>query len=457
MNVFKSIFPFTQEIIAEYPEMNKTQMDHAKKNATIAFSEWQNKTFAERAAILIRAAEILLKNKQEYATLITHEMGKIITEAIAEVEKCALVCNYYAAHAEKFLANENLVTNPLKSFVTHEPLGAILGIMPWNYPFWQVFRFAAPTLMAGNVVFLKHAPNVMGCAIAIEKIFEEAGAGNGVFQSLIIDVPDIETFVGDRIVQAVTLTGSGNAGSSFASLAGKHLKKSVLELGGSDALIVLKDADIREAAKVAIQSRMQNAGQSCIASKRFIVEKNVHDEFVHEILHLVHSLKQGNPFSTEITTGPMARIDLAEKLEKQMNASIQKGALLKTGGQRKDCNFIPGILLNIKKGMPASCEEIFGPLAAVIAANDEEDAIAIANDTENGLGASIWTKDLDKGLHYAKKIQSGSVFINALVKSDPAMPFGGIKKSGYGRELGKWGINEFVNTKTVVVQHNDKE
>lgn len=451
MKVFKSIFPYTQEIIAEYPVMNKNEIDLAKKNAADAFSQWHIKTFSERAVILNRAAEILLKNKQEYATLITHEMGKIFSESIAEVEKCALVCNYYATQAEKFLTNEDLETYPLKSYVMYDPLGAVFGIMPWNYPFWQVFRFAAPTIMAGNVVFLKHAPNVMGCAIAIEKIFEEAGAGKGVFQSLILDVPDIETFISDRIVQAVTLTGSGNAGSSFASLAGKHIKKSVLELGGSDALIVLKDANIREAARVAVQSRMQNAGQSCIASKRFIVEKNVYDVFVQEILDLVNALKQGNPFSTEITTGPMARMDLAEKLEKQMNASIQKGAILKTGGDRIDCNFIPGILLNIKKDMPASCEEIFGPLAAVISANDEEDAIAIANDSEYGLGASIWTKDLDKGKRFAKKIQSGSVFINALVKSDPAMPFGGTKKSGYGRELGKWGIHEFVNTKTIVV------
>ncbi len=454
MKVFKSIFPYTQEIIAEYPVMNIQQIDAAKKNASIAFSNWKKRSFSERADVLKRAAKILLKNKNEYAKLITQEMGKIISESIGEVEKCALVCNYYADNAETFLAKENLESKFYKSYVEYEPIGAVFGIMPWNYPFWQVFRFAAPTLMAGNVVFLKHAPNVMGCAIAIEKIFEEAGVEKGVFQSLIIDVPEIENIVSSNIVQAVTLTGSGNAGSSFASLAAKHIKKSVLELGGSDALIVLKDADIQAAAKIAIQSRMQNAGQSCIASKRFIVEKKVHDEFVHEILTLIKSLKQGDPFAENISMGPMARTDLAEKLEQQMNDSIKKGALLKTGGQRKDSNFIPGLLLNIKKDMPASCEEIFGPLAVVISAKDADDAISIANDSMYGLGASIWTKDLEKGMEYASKIQSGAVFINSLVKSAPTMPFGGIKKSGYGRELGKAGIHEFVNAKTVVVNND---
>lgn len=454
MKVFKSIFPYTQEIIAEYPVMNNQQIDVAKKNASIAFSNWKKKSFSARADILKRAAKILLENKNKYAKLITQEMGKIISESIGEVEKCALVCNYYADHAEAFLAKEKLESTFYKSYVEYEPIGAVFGIMPWNYPFWQVFRFAAPTLMAGNVVFLKHSPNVMGCAIAIEKIFEEAGAEEGVFQSLIIDVNEIENIVSSDIVQAVTLTGSNNAGSSFASIAGKHIKKSVLELGGSDALIVLKDADISAAAKIAVQSRMQNAGQSCIASKRFIVEKNVQDEFLHEIFTLIKSLRQGDPFAENISMGPMARIDLAVKLEQQMNDSIKKGALLKTGGQRNDSNFIPGLLLNIKKDMPASCEEIFGPLAVVISANDADDAMDIANDSVYGLGASIWTKDLEKGMLYAKKIQAGAVFINSLVKSDPAMPFGGIKKSGYGRELGKWGIHEFVNTKTVVVNND---
>ncbi len=454
MKVFKSIFPYTQEIITEYPVMNDQQIEAAKKNASIAFSNWKKKSFSARADILKRAAKILLENKNEYAKLITQEMGKIISESTGEIEKCALVCNYYADHAEAFLAKEKLESTFYKSYVEYEPIGAVFGIMPWNYPFWQVFRFAAPTLMAGNVVFLKHSPNVMGCAIAIEKIFEEAGAEEGVFQSLIIDVNEIENIVSSDIVQAVTLTGSNNAGSSFASLAGKHIKKSVLELGGSDALIVLKDADIRAAAKIAVQSRMQNAGQSCIASKRFIVEKNVHDEFVHEIFTLITSLNQGDPFAENTSMGSMARIDLAVKLEQQMNDSIKKGALLKTGGQRNDSNFIPGLLLNIKKDMPASCEEIFGPLAVVISANDADDAMDIANDSVYGLGASIWTKDLEKGMLYAKKIQAGAVFINSLVKSDPAMPFGGIKKSGYGRELGKWGIHEFVNAKTVVVNND---
>ncbi|MBS1730042.1 MAG: NAD-dependent succinate-semialdehyde dehydrogenase [Bacteroidetes bacterium] len=454
MQVFKSIFPYTQEIMAEYPLMSKQQIELAKINAVNAFKQWKEKTFSERAFILNNAAKILLENKAEYASLITHEMGKVLPEAVAEVEKCALVCNYYADYAESFLGNENVDGAQSKSFIEYDPIGAVFGIMPWNYPFWQVFRFAAPTLMAGNVVLLKHAPTVMGCAIAIENIFEKAGSHKGVFQSLIIDTDEVENVLRADIVQAVTLTGSNKAGSSFASLAGKYIKKSVLELGGSDACIILKDASLQDAAKVAVQSRMQNAGQSCIAAKRFIVEKNVHDEFVQEILTLISSINQGNPLLPNIQMGPMARIDLAEKLEQQMKLSIQQGAHLITGGQRINCNFTPGILLNVQREMPAFSEEIFGPLASIITVKDADEAITVANQSRYGLGASIWTKDLELGKLYAKRIQSGSVFINSLVKSDPALPFGGIKESGYGRELGKWGIHEFVNTKTIVINHS---
>ncbi|MGZ3763741.1 MAG: aldehyde dehydrogenase family protein, partial [Mucilaginibacter sp.] len=337
-------------------------------------------------------------------------------------------------------------------FVTHQPIGAVLAIMPWNFPFWQVFRFAAPTLMAGNVGLLKHAPNVTGCSLAIRDIFKEAGAGEGVFQSLVIDTPEVERIIAADIVQAVTLTGSERAGASVAALAGKHIKKSLLELGGSDALIVLPDADLEKAATVAIQSRMLNAGQSCIASKRFIVVKGAVDEFMHQLFLQMKKLKQGDPFKEGVTTGPMARIDLANELEKQMNHSVGAGATLELGGAIEGANFQPSLLLNVKKGMAAFDEEAFGPLASVIIAANEEEAIQLANDSRYGLGGSIWTGDVEKGIALGRQIRSGAVFINSLVKSDPRLPFGGVKKSGYGRELGRQGILEFVNAKTIAAE-----
>ena len=339
----------------------------------------------------------------------------------------------------------------VKTFVAYHPIGAVLGIMPWNFPFWQVFRYAAPTLMAGNVTILKHAPNVCGCAKKIEAIFIEAGAPVGVFQALIIDTPVVEKILQQNIIQAVTLTGSDRAGSSVASLAGKNIKKSVMELGGSDALIVLPDADMQKAAETALQSRMQNAGQSCIGSKRFIVLEKAMNDFMKEIHAAIKTYKQGNPFDENINMGPMARIDLAENLQKQLQQSTAFGAQLKFGGEINGCNFSPSLLLNVQKGMPAFDQETFGPLAAVISAKDEDDAIALANASQYGLGASIWTKDIDNGIALARRIESGAVFINSLVKSDPRIPFGGIKKSGYGRELGRHGILEFVNAKTIAV------
>ncbi len=451
MNIFHSINPFTQETMAAYPEMNDRDKQEALEHATTAYSNWCHSKLADRAVVLRNVAHELLENKKTYASIITNEMGKIFAEAIAEIEKCALVCNYYADHADEFLANEKITSESQESFISYEPIGAVFGIMPWNYPFWQVFRFAAPTLMAGNVVFLKHAPNVMGCAFAIQEIFKQAGAPKGLFQSLAIDIPALEKFISTDIVQAVTLTGSGKAGSSFAALAGKYKKKSVLELGGSDALIVLADADIEKAAKTAIQSRMQNAGQSCIASKRFIVMEEIHDSFVEAILKEIALLKQGDPFSEDITTGPMARLDLAEKLETQMQETIQEGAVLETGGRHNGCNFSPGLLLRVRPGMCTFREEIFGPLASVIVARNEMEAINLANQSSYGLGGSIWTKDIAKGRALAKRIQAGSVFVNTLVKSDARMPFGGVKNSGYGRELGRNGIHEFVNVKTIVI------
>ncbi|MES2848067.1 MAG: NAD-dependent succinate-semialdehyde dehydrogenase [Bacteroidota bacterium] len=448
---FKSIFPYTGQVIAEYPLMDDNDISHCVANAEKAFVIWKEYNFKQRASVFTKIAAILKRDKEILAAVITNEMGKTINESNAEIEKCAYVCEYYAEHAEEFLRDELHEAGYYKSFVSYEPIGAVLGIMPWNFPFWQVFRYAAPTLMAGNVTLLKHAPNVCGCAKKIEEIFIEAGAPIGVFQSLIIDTPVVEKLLQQNIVQAVTLTGSDRAGSAVASLAGKSIKKSVMELGGSDALIVLPDADMKEAAKIALQSRMQNAGQSCIGAKRFIVIENAMSDFMNEINTLIRNIKQGNPLDENINMGPMARIDLVENLQRQMQQSIQSGAQLQFGGEINGCNFSPSILFNVQTGMAAFDQEIFGPLAAVISAKDETDAIALANDSPYGLGASIWTKDLDKGIVLARKIESGAVFINSLVKSDPRIPFGGIKRSGYGRELGRHGILEFVNAKTIAL------
>ena len=447
--VFKSIFPYTQETIAEYPLMDDIAVKKSIAAAEEAYAVWKNSSFLQRTTVLKNAAAILKRDRDALATLITNEMGKVIGEAKAEVEKCAYVCEYYAEHAEIFLKDESLEAGYAKSFISYEPIGAVLAIMPWNFPFWQVFRYAAPTLMTGNVTLLKHAPNVCGCAKIIEQIFIEAGAPKGVFQTLIIDTLAVEKLLETNIVQAVTLTGSEKAGSSVAALAGKNIKKSLLELGGSDALIVLPDADMKNAAAVALQSRMLNAGQSCIGSKRFIVLQDAMDSFLHQLNELIKNFKQGNPFDNDVTTGPMARIDLVENLQRQLQQSIKQGAQLQFGGEVNNCNFTPSLLLNVQKGMAAFEQETFGPLAVVITAKDEAEAIALANNSQYGLGGSIWTKDIDKGIALARKINTGAVFINSLVKSDPRLPFGGIKKSGYGRELGRQGILEFVNAKTI--------
>ena len=450
--VFKSIFPYNQQLIAEYALMDDQAVDHALTKTAKAYRHWSEQSFAYRADILNNVAGILRRDKDELAILITNEMGKVLAESKGEVEKCAWVCEYYAQNAEAFLQDETIEAGYHKSFVSYHPIGAVLAIMPWNFPFWQVFRFAAPTLMAGNTALLKHAPNVTGCSLAIQKIFEEAGAQDGVFQSLVIDTPEVEKIIAADIVQAVTLTGSERAGTSVAMLAGKHIKKSVLELGGSDALIVLADADIEKAAAVAIQSRMLNAGQSCIASKRFIVEKAIEDEFVHQLQSQILKLKQGDPFSEGVTTGPMARLDLAHELERQMRSSIKSGAVLQIGGEVDGANFQPSMLLKVHKGMATFEEEAFGPLASVMSVANDGEAIAMANQSNYGLGGSIWTRDVEKGIALGRKINSGAVFVNSLVKSDPRLPFGGVKKSGYGRELGRHGILEFMNAKTIAAE-----
>jgi len=452
MKTFKSINPFDQSVIAEHELMIEEQLDDALAKADLAFLHWRKFSFAQRGNLFRQLAKVLRNRKEEFAKLMTLEMGKIIKESRAEIEKSANACDYYADHGEEIMRDEMISSEARKSLVVFEPIGAVFAIMPWNFPFWQVIRAAAPTLMAGNVILLKHAPNVCGCSKAIEKAFHEAGFPEGVFQSLIADVDVTEKIISHVIVQGVTITGSEPAGSSVASLAGKHIKKSVLELGGSDPLIILEDADLDKAAKVGLQSRMQNAGQSCIAAKRFIILEKVRDEFIQKLLSSVRNLKQGNPLNEDVTAAPMARLDLAEKLEEQEQKSVYDGAEIIVGGHRDGCNFEPSLLDYVRPGMPAFNEELFGPVASIITAKDEHEAIFLANINRYGLGAAVWTKDLERGERIGRQINSGSVFINSLVKSDPRFPFGGVKKSGYGRELSKYGMHEFVNVKTIFIE-----
>ena len=449
--VFKSIFPYTLETIAEYEIMSKATVEQCLNNSAKAFKHWRKTSFAERSVLMEKVADLLIAGRDEFAILITKEMGKTFKEAKAEVEKCAACCRFYAVHAEGFLKDIPQPSDAAKSYVSFEPIGAILAIMPWNFPFWQVFRFAAPYIMAGNVALLKHAPNVCGTALSIERIFTEAGFPQGVFQTLIVDTDVVEAIIEHDIVQGITLTGSELAGSKVGALAGKAIKKSVLELGGSDAVIVLEDADMQKAAQVATASRMQNAGQSCIAAKRFITVGKATDAFTNAVQQEIAKLRQGDPFDEHVTTGPMARTDLAEKLDEQFKSSLAKGAHLVTGGERNNCNFLPTLLTHVKEGMPAFDEEMFGPVASIIEAATETEAIQLANDSRYGLGAAIWSADIEKAEALAIQVEAGAVFINALVKSDPRYPFGGVKKSGYGRELSYFGIHEFMNIKTIYV------
>lgn len=450
--MFTSINPYTQKTIRTYRPDSASTIERKLKQADRAFADWSALSIRERADYLRKVGQYLTSNNQRYGELITAEMGKTLKEAIGEVDKCATTCTFYADHAEAFLTDQLIDSDAQTSFTTYQPLGPVLAIMPWNFPFWQVMRFAIPGLIAGNVGLLKHAPNVFGCSLAIEEAFRACGLPVGVFQSLLVDVPAVDGLLSDKRVKAVTLTGSGRAGASVASIAGREIKKSVLELGGSDALIVLADADLDKAAEVAIKSRMQNAGQSCIAAKRFIIEKSVKKTFTERLLHQISQIKQGDPMDDAITMGPMARLDLADAIERQYKSTLAKGAKRLTGGERNQCNVQPMLLDKVKPGMAAFDEETFGPLAVLVEAKDETDAIRLANQSDFGLGSAIWTQDLERADRLARQIQAGSVFVNGLMRSDARVPFGGIKNSGFGRELSEAGIKEFVNIKTIWVE-----
>jgi succinate-semialdehyde dehydrogenase / glutarate-semialdehyde dehydrogenase len=447
----KSVNPYNQQLIAEYEEHSERDVQEKIELSGRVYNEWKARSFTQRSDLMRRVSVLLNRDQEKYARIISEEMGKVIAESRAEVKKCADGCVYYADNAEQFLKDEMIHTEARSSYVCYQPTGTILAIMPWNFPFWQVFRFAAPALMAGNVALLKHSSNAPGCSVALEKLFIEAGFPKGAFQSLLIKNDLAEQILANNIVQGVALTGSEKAGSSVASIAGKNIKKSVLELGGSDPFVVLSDADLAKTVKIAVQSRMQNAGQSCIAAKRFIVEEKIKSDFIGQFRDAIGNLKQGDQFIEENTIGPMARVDLAEELEKQLDRTKAAGGRLVIGGSRDEANFKPAVIDNVSAGMAAFDEETFGPLASVTYVKDEVEAIRLANQSRYGLGASVWTRDLEKGERVARQVEAGTVYVNSLMRSDARLPFGGIKKSGYGRELARHGILEFVNAKTISV------
>ncbi|WP_340100069.1 NAD-dependent succinate-semialdehyde dehydrogenase [Salinibaculum salinum] len=450
------INPATGEQIDSYTELDESDVEATLEQAEETFEEWQEVPLREREQLLVNAGEVLRENKQKYAELMTEEMGKPISQAIAEVEKCAWACDHYAEYAHTYLSEEHHPSPPGTEVKTvHDPLGPVLAVMPWNYPFWQVIRFAVPYVTAGNVGLLKHASNVPGCALALEEVFEEAGYPEGVFQTLLIGSSKVDGILADDRVRAATLTGSGPAGRAVAETAGKNLKKTVLELGGSDPFIVLDDADLEAAVETGVQARTLNGGQSCIAAKRFIVHEAVYDEYVDRLVDAFENLTVGDPTDQETDVGPQADPDLMEELHDQVQQSIDAGATVLTGGEpldREGAFYPPTVLTDVPSGCPADTEETFGPVATVYEVADEDEALAVANDTRFGLGASIWSEDRERAQRLARAVEAGCVYINEMTKSDPRVPFGGIKDAGYGRELSEAGIKEFVNRKTVWVE-----
>ena len=452
---FKSVNPVNGTTLREIESFTHAELETALHEAAQAVPLWAGTPVAERCGLMRRAAAVLRGHAEDFARMMTLEMGKPIREARAEIEKCALGCEYYADEGQGFLADEVIASDAGRSLVTYQPLGTVLAVMPWNFPFWQVFRFAAPALVAGNTGLLKHASNVPQCAQAIETVFTEAGFPQGVFRTLLIQSSRVAAVIEDVRVHAVTFTGSEPAGRKVAATAGAQVKKSLLELGGSDAFIVLQDADLDLAVEQALTSRFLNTGQSCIAAKRFIVVAPIADEFVARFRKAVEAITVGDPLDESNAMGPMARVDLRDELHHQVVDSLSNGAVAITG-----CNpeagsgsfYQPSIIDHVKRGVRAYSEELFGPVAIIIRAADEADAVHIANDTDFGLGGSVWTRDTARGERIARQLQCGCAFVNGLVKSDPRLPFGGIKNSGYGRELSRLGIHEFVNAKTIWIR-----
>jgi succinate-semialdehyde dehydrogenase/glutarate-semialdehyde dehydrogenase len=451
-----SINPATEDVLNTYEITGAEKAGKAVAVAQKAFEEWKRLSFKDRGTVLRNIAKQLRAQKQQLAALATQEMGKPIGQSVAEVEKCAMTFDFYAKNGAAFLKDELVETDARKSYVSFQPLGIVLAIMPWNFPYWQVFRAMGPALMAGNVMLLKHASNVSGCALAIEKVVKDAGAPKGLFQTLLIPSSNINDLIANPAIAAITLTGSTLAGSKVASIAGAHIKKQVLELGGSDAYIILDDADMELAVKTSVDGRLVNSGQSCVAAKRFVPVKAIRKEFEQRMVAQMKAAKFGDPFDKENKIGPLARMDLRDLLHEQVLKSIEKGAKLLCGGyipEGPGAFYPPTVLTNVKKGMPAYDEELFGPVASIIEAKDEKDAIRIANDSIYGLGAGIFSRNRKRAEEIAaKELVAGNCFVNSFVHSDPRLPFGGTKQSGYGRELSTFGIREFVNIKTVFIQ-----
>ncbi|MBV6419101.1 MAG: Succinate semialdehyde dehydrogenase [NAD(P)+] Sad [Ignavibacteriaceae bacterium] len=454
--MIQSINPANLQLIKTYHSMLPSEVNNIIDLTADAFEKWKETSFGHRSNLMMKAAQVLKAKREEYSELMTLEMGKPISQSKAEVEKCAWVCEYYADNAEKFLKDELIQTDASKSFVTYQPLGTVLAVMPWNFPFWQVFRFAAPGLMAGNAGILKHASNVSGCALAIEEVFREAGFPENLFRTILVPSSQMEAVIKNEKIKAVTLTGSVTAGKAVAKTTGSVLKKTVMELGGSDPYIILEDADLEMASETCVNARLINGGQSCIAAKRFIIVEKVYDQFEKLFIAKIKSKKMGDPFDESNHIGPQASVLLRDELHQQVVKSVELGAKLLLGGEIPETVgawYPPTVLSNVKKGMPAYDEELFGPVAAIIKVKDENQAIEFANDSIFGLGAAVFTRDNERGEKIAaEKLQAGCCFVNAFVKSDPRLPFGGIKESGYGRELSSFGIREFVNIKTVYIK-----
>jgi len=449
-----SINPFNNEKLKEYALLTPQQLDAKLTKSQQSFETWRFSTLEKRIACLKRLSQLLQEQKDNLAKTITLEMGKLLTEATAEIEKCATLCEYYAEHVMDFLKPKLIKTSAHKSYVVYQPIGIILGIMPWNFPYWQVFRCAVPSIMLGNTVVLKHALNVPASALDIERLFHEAGFPENVYTNLFLDNEATTNLLNDSRIMAASLTGSDRAGRSVAAQAGKNLKKTVLELGGSDPFIVLDDVKISNIINEAVVARFQNAGQSCIAAKRFIILSSIADDFIEQFKNKIEQLKAADPLLASTTLAPMARFDLRDSIAEQLQKSVQQGAKIITGGKKLEAEgafYAASLISNIPDNSPAACEELFGPVACIFVAKDIKEVIKLANKTHYGLGASIWTNDIDKGELIADQIQAGMVSINSMVKSYPELPFGGIKQSGYGRELSEIGLHEFANCKTILI------